>query len=62
MKHHQHTTPNAGAPTLTEIGRWSLRLQHLQERLRPYFARPEPLHHALLYLQALISDIPRKNG
>src|SRR2546422_3124846 len=62
MKHPNHTTPQEVRPTLAEMGRWSVRLIHLHERLKPYFARPEPLHHALLYLQAIISDIPRKNG
>src|SRR6266700_2762833 len=62
MKHPEHTTAEQATPTLAEIGRWSLRLRQLHERLRPHFARPEPLHHALLYLQAIISDIPRKNG
>jgi SRSO17 transposase len=31
-------------------------------RLRPHFARPEAHQHALRYLQAILSDIPRKNG
>jgi len=62
MKHPNHTTPTQDVPTLAEMGRWPVRLWQLHERLRPYFARPEPLHHALLYLQAIISDIPRKNG
>src|SRR5712692_9136084 len=44
------------------MGRWLLSLSQLHERLRPHFARPEPRRHALLYLQAVISDIPRKNG
>jgi hypothetical protein len=37
-------------------------LFQLLERLFPYFARPEVRTHARLYLQALLSDIPRKNG
>ncbi len=37
-------------------------LLHLHQRLRPRFARPEVRQHVLLYLQALLSDIPRKNG
>src|SRR5438067_222483 len=62
MKHPHHPTPKPSVPTLAEIGRWPVRLLHLHERLRPYFARPEPLRHALLYLPAILSDIPRKNG
>jgi SRSO17 transposase len=37
-------------------------LNQLHQRLRPHFARPEPHHHALLYLRAVLSEIPRKNG
>jgi SRSO17 transposase len=37
-------------------------LNQLHQRLRPFFARPEPHQHALLYLQAVLSEIPRKNG
>jgi len=37
-------------------------LLSLHQRLAPYFARPEPYQHALLYLQAIVSEIPRKNS
>jgi SRSO17 transposase len=37
-------------------------LQQIHQRLRPSFARREPYQHALLYLQAVLSEIPRKNG
>ncbi len=62
MKHHHHTTPAPAEPTLSEIGTWPLSLRHLHERLASRFARSEPRRRALLYLQAVISDIPRKNG
>src|SRR5207244_2815303 len=62
MKHLNHTTPTQAGPTLGEMGRWPLNLFQLHARLAPRFARSEPRHHALLYLQAVISDIPRKNG
>ena len=62
MKPSQHTTPEPAGPTLGEIGRWPLNLFHLHERLAPRFARSEPRRRALRYLQAVISDIPRKNG
>ena len=62
MKHLQHTTPEQAGPTLGAIGSWPLSLLQLHQRLTPRFARPEARHHALLYLQAIISDIPRKNG
>src|SRR6266849_7593720 len=62
MKHHHHTTPEEVGPTLGEMGSWLLSLSQLHQRLSPHFARPEPRRHALLYLQAIMSDIPRKNG
>lgn len=62
MKHSHHTTPQDIGPALSEIGKWYQHLQQLHERIVPHFARPEPAHHALLYMQALLSEIPRKNG
>ncbi len=62
MKHPHHTTPEEAAPPLGAIGSWPLALIDLHQRLAAYFARPEPRRQALLYLQAIISDIPRKNG
>lgn len=62
MKYHHPTTSDEAGPSLQEIGRWPLALIHLHERLAAYFARPEPRQHALLYLQAIISEIPRKNS
>src|SRR5207237_6333639 len=37
-------------------------LLYLHQRLAPHFARPEVRQHALLYLRAILSEIPRKNG
>src|SRR5437763_2456543 len=62
MKHPQHTTPTQAGHTLGEMGRWPLTLFQLHARLAPHFARSEPRRRALRYLQAVISDIPRKNG
>src|SRR5260370_23524853 len=62
MKHHQHTIPDKAEPSLGEIGSWHLSLLRLHQRLSPRFARPEVRQHVLLYLQAILSDIPRKNG
>ena len=62
MKPSEHTTSDPLNPTLRLIGFWARNLFLLHKRLRPLFARPEVHHHALLYLQALLSDIPRKNG
>jgi SRSO17 transposase len=55
-------TSESAGPSLADIARWPLTLYQLHERLRPFFARPEPFKHALLYLQAVVSEIPRKNG
>src|SRR5881275_3618744 len=62
MRPLHHTTDPAIEPSPQQIGRWPLSLFHLHERLAPRFARSEPRRHALLYLQAVISEIPRKNG
>jgi SRSO17 transposase len=62
MKPLQHTTPEPVGRTLGAIGRGLLSLDQVLERLRPHFARPQPLQHARLYLQAILSEIPRKNG
>ena len=62
MKLPQRTTSMQAGPTLAEISRWHDHLRQVHARLRPHFARPEAHQHALRYLQAVLSDIPRKNG
>src|SRR5258708_36317168 len=62
MKSSHYTTSEQAEHLLSEISRWPGRLRELHERLRPRFARPEAFQHALLYLQAIVSEIPRKNG
>src|SRR5436305_9543650 len=62
MKSSQSTTAEPAVPTLGPIGTWAMSLLHLHQRLAPHFARPEVRQHALLYLRAILSDIPRKNG
>src|SRR6266536_518193 len=62
MKLPEHTTPAQAGPALGEISRWHEHLRDLHAQLRPHFARPEAHQHALHYLQAGLSDIPRKNG
>jgi SRSO17 transposase len=62
MKHPQHTTPQSAGTPLEAIGRWLVSLNELHQRLRSHFARPEPHQHAWLYLRAILSEIPRKNG
>ncbi len=55
MKHQHDTIEEEIRPSLKEIGGWALALQQLHHRLAPRFARPEPHHHALLYLRAVSS-------
>src|SRR5438067_380669 len=62
MKSSQSTTAEPAVPTLATIGTWALGLLRLHQRLAPHFARPEVRAHALLYLRAILSEIPRKNG
>src|SRR5437660_4956219 len=62
MRPPHHTTDPAIEPSLQQIGRWPLSLFQLHERLAARFVRSEPRRRALGYLQAIISDIPRKNG
>ena len=62
MKHQHTIIPDEIRPSLQEIGGWSLQLQQLHRRIAPRFARPEPRRRALLYLQAILSEIPRKNS
>src|SRR5205809_7485067 len=62
MKSSQSTTAEPAVPTLAPIGTWALSLLRLHQRLAPHFARPEVRAHALLYLRAILSEIPRKNG
>ncbi len=62
MKSSQSTTAEPAVPTLGTIGTWAMSLLHLHQRLAPHFARPEVRQHALLYLRAILSEIPRKNG
>src|SRR5215470_12299340 len=62
MKLLHDTTAEPVETTLSALGRWLASLNQLHQRLRPHFARPETRQHALLYLQAILSEIPRKNG
>jgi SRSO17 transposase len=49
-------------PSLQEMGEWRHSLHQLHDRIAPRFARPEPRRRALLYLEAVLSEIPRKNS
>jgi SRSO17 transposase len=62
MKPSQQTTPTSLGTPLPVLGRWLASLNQLHQRLRLYFARPEPFQHVLRYLRAILSEIPRKNG
>ena len=59
MKPHHDTIEEDIRPSLQEIGGWAVALQQVHRRLAPRFARPEPRRHALLYLQGVLSEIPR---
>ena len=62
MKPFHHNTSAQEASSQPPIASWLLALQHLHQSLAPHFARPEVHQHALLFLHAVLSDIPRKNG
>jgi SRSO17 transposase len=62
MRSLQSTTDAHVAPFLHQVSCWPLALRHLHQQIAACFARPEPRQHALLYLQAILSEIPRKNG
>jgi SRSO17 transposase len=62
MKSSQCSTSTSCEPVFHLIQCWISACSLLQQQLAPLFARPEVCQHALLYLQALLSDIPRKNG
>jgi hypothetical protein len=62
MKYSQHTISTQARPSLREISGWYEHLRELHARLRPHFARPAVHQRAWRYLQAVLSDVPRKNG
>jgi SRSO17 transposase len=62
MKQKQHTTPGGSKTTVTDVIGWGDELRRLHARIASCFARPEPYHRALLYLQGILSDSARKNG
>src|SRR6266852_5817511 len=62
MKHHQHITLVEANTTPTQVVQWAQALAHLHARIAARFARPEPRHRALKYLQGILSERERKNG
>jgi SRSO17 transposase len=49
-------------PELEEVEVWAKELNIVGTRIEARFERAEPRQRALVYLQGLMSDIPRKNG
>jgi SRSO17 transposase len=62
MKPPDDNTSESVTQLLAQMSRWPLALRTLHQQIAACFARPEPRQHALLYLQAILSQIPRKNG
>ena len=62
MKQNQLITLSGSKTTLNDVVRWVVELRHLHIRIASCFARPEPRHRSLLYLQGILSDVARKNG
>jgi SRSO17 transposase len=62
MKPTQDNTPSSEGTTLPEVISWFHSLQQLHAGLASHFARPEPHARALRYVQAILSEVSRKNG
>ena len=62
MKPFQHTIPSPLLTTLSDVIRWQSSLVQLHARLACYFARPEPYQRVLRFVQAILSNVERKNG
>lgn len=62
MKPSQYSTSEAPGREVQEMSQWPQQLREFHARLRSHFARPEVHQHALLYLQAMLSEIPRKTS
>jgi SRSO17 transposase len=62
MKQDQYITLTGTKTTPADVCRWAEALFQLHARIAPRFARPEPRHRALLYLQGILSDTGHKNG
>jgi SRSO17 transposase len=62
MKRPQRTIPQESHPTPIEVVGWAQALVRLHAQMASRFARPEPFHRALAYLQGILSCVERKNG
>ncbi len=62
MRPFQSTPDPPVASFLEQVSHWPLALRQIHQRIAASFARPELRRHTLLYLQAILSNLPRKNG
>jgi SRSO17 transposase len=62
MKPIKHTTSQGVKTTINDVVRWAAELRLVHARIAPHFARSEPRHRSLLYMQGIVSDVVRKNG
>ncbi len=62
MKRSQDTTTDRVRTTASQVAQWAQALTQLHTRIAPRFARSEPRHRVLRYLQGLLSGVERKNG
>src|SRR5436189_154235 len=62
MKSPEHITSSELPIHAAEVIGWYTALLALHQRMRWYFARPEPFQRALRFLQGILSEVPRKNG
>src|SRR5690348_5008202 len=62
MKLRHHTTQSGSTTTTAQVAQWVQALLDLHARIATRFARPEPCHRALAYLQGVMSEIERKNS
>src|SRR6266568_9448923 len=62
MKLPQGIIPQENMTNPLDVVRWADALVHLHARMASRFARPEPFHRALAYLQGILSCVERKNG
>ena len=52
----------AWKPNVRDIRKWERELDRVSERIGPRFGRPEIRGRARVYLEVLLSNVPRKNG
>lgn len=52
----------SASPSASPEETWKAAFERLSQRIRRSFMRPEPYHHALTYVQGLMSGVSRKNG